>query len=144
MKAVDTNILVYALRQEMPESASARAALKALAQGPEPWALPWPCAYEFLRVVTHPRIFRPATPLKVALAALQALLDAPNLVSPVETRRHLALLQQTLAQAPVVGDDVFDAHVATLLREHGVEVLLTHDGGFQRYPGLRVVDPVAS
>ena len=59
MIALDTNILVYAHRAELPDHARAMSLLKRLATGWEPWALPWPCIYEFLRVITHPRVFDP-------------------------------------------------------------------------------------
>ena len=70
MRAVDTNILVYARRQEPPEHALARELLRGLAAGVEPWVLPWVCVYEFLRVVTHPRVFYPPTSIEDACDAV--------------------------------------------------------------------------
>ena len=58
MKAVDTNILVYAHRREGREHEAAADLLRALAEGDATWAIPWPCCYEFLSVVTNPRIWR--------------------------------------------------------------------------------------
>ena len=40
----------------------ARTLLSDLAEGRAPWAIPWPCVYEFLRLVTHPRVFHPPMP----------------------------------------------------------------------------------
>ena len=67
MVAIDTNILVYARREETPFHKEAKELLRNLAEGRGPWALPWPCIYEFLRVVTHPWVFDPPTQLEVAL-----------------------------------------------------------------------------
>ena len=78
--AIDTNILVYAQRAEAPHHAQATALLTGLAEGENPWALPWPCIYEFLRVVTHPRVFDPPTDLDVALEDLGSLLESPSVV----------------------------------------------------------------
>ena len=63
MIAVDTNILVYAHREDSEWHAAAAGRITALAEGQGPWAIPWPCVHEFLAVATHPRIFNPPTPL---------------------------------------------------------------------------------
>ena len=75
MRAVDTNILVYAHRQEPREHVIAERLLREIATAGPPWALPWPCIYEFLRVVTHPQIFHPASPLEMAWEAVRSLLQ---------------------------------------------------------------------
>ena len=41
MIALDTNILVYARRAETIQNAQANTILKDLAEGDQPWALPW-------------------------------------------------------------------------------------------------------
>jgi predicted nucleic acid-binding protein len=43
---LETNILVYARREETPHHARAKKILKELAAGGQPWALPWPFACE--------------------------------------------------------------------------------------------------
>jgi uncharacterized protein len=58
--AVDTNILVYAHRQDSPFHKAAFRRVAELAEGPATWAIPWPCVHEFLAIVTHPRILRAA------------------------------------------------------------------------------------
>ena len=58
MIAVDTNILVYAHRQDSEWHPSAARVIRGLAEGTSAWAIPWPCVHEFLAVATHPRIFR--------------------------------------------------------------------------------------
>ena len=77
MIALDTNILVYARRKETPHHPAALKLLRELAEGDTPWALPWPCVYEFLRVVTHHRVFDPPTPVVAALEDLDQLLTSP-------------------------------------------------------------------
>lgn len=58
MIAVDTNILVYAHRKESRHHETSRGLMRALAEGPNLWAIPWPCFYEFFSVVTNPRIWK--------------------------------------------------------------------------------------
>ena len=79
MIALDTNILVHAHRAEMEHHGEAVRLLRDLAEGDEPWALPWPCVYEFLRVVTHPRVFDPPSALDEVLQDLASLLASPSL-----------------------------------------------------------------
>ena len=64
--AVDTNLLVYAHRADSPFHDRARLTLESLAVGARAWAIPWPCAHEFFAVVTHPRIYKTATPASTA------------------------------------------------------------------------------
>ena len=88
MIALDTNILVYARRRDSKHHRAAQALLARLAGGREPWALPWPCVYEFLRVVTHPRVFDPPSDLETVLEDLASLLDAPSLELLGEGSNH--------------------------------------------------------
>jgi len=67
MIAVDSNILVYSMREDSPWHEAALRCMRVLAEGAALWAIPWPCVHEFIAVVTHPRIFKPATPLPDAL-----------------------------------------------------------------------------
>lgn len=141
MRAVDTNILVYARRQEPTEHEVARRLLAELCTGAEPWGLPWPCVYEFLRVVTHPRVFHPPTPVGAAWQGMMLLLNSPSVVVLSETGRHRAILSELLEASPVTGNLLHDAHIAALLLEHGVEELLTADEDFRRFPKLKVTNP---
>ncbi len=78
MIAVDSNILVYAHREDSPWHSPAFECLRDLAEGKDPWAIPWPCLHEFLAVVTHPRIYSPPTPLGQALDQVDAWLESPE------------------------------------------------------------------
>lgn len=141
MIALDTNILVYARREELPQHAVAKGLLRELAEGSEPWALSWPCIYEFLRVVTHPRVFTPPTPLAAALDDVQSLLHSPSLQVLGEGPAHLSHLGRLARLANVTGNLVHDAHIAALAVEHGVQEIVTADADFARFAGLRVCNP---
>ena len=141
MIALDTNILVYARRRESAHHDRARKLLTALAEGDEPWALPWPCVYEFLRVVTHPRVFDPPTDLDSALQDLDSLLDSPSVVLLGEGPAHAAHLLRMANAGRAVGNLAHDAHIAALLVEHGVRELWTTDRDFARFPGLQLRNP---
>ena len=53
-----------------------------------------------------------------------------------------ARLLQLAADLEVVGTRVFDLQIALTVFEHGASELWTHDQGFVRVPGLRLVDPL--
>lgn len=141
MRAVDTNVLIYAEMTTSQHHVAARDLLRALAEDARPWAIPWPCVYEFLHVVTHPRVYHPPAPLRVALADLRAVLASPSLVLLNETSRHADVMASVLEASGVAGNLVHDAHIAALCIEHGVSELLTGDHDFSRFPGLRVAHP---
>jgi hypothetical protein len=142
MIAVDSNILVYAHREDSPWHAQAFACLASLAQGRAAWAIPWPCVHEFLAIVTHPGIYNPPTPLQAALAQVEAWLEAPGLVLLAETGSYWPELRGALAAGRVTGAQVHDARVAALYRLHGVEELWTADRDFGRFPALKTRNPL--
>jgi hypothetical protein len=139
--AVDTNFLVDARRQESIHHAEAKRLLVELSEGLQPWAIPWPCVYEFLRVVTHPRVFKPPTPLAAALDDLDRLFDAPALTLLGEGPGHRAHLRSMVAAGRATGNVAHDGHIAALLREHGVREFWTTDKDFHRFPGIAVRNP---
>ena len=78
MIAVDTNILIYAHRGETELHGAAASRLVALAEGAERWALPVFCVTEFMRVVTHRRVFSPPSTVAQATAFIESIADAPS------------------------------------------------------------------
>jgi toxin-antitoxin system PIN domain toxin len=140
--ALDTNILVHARREELPHHERARDLLRRLAEGDVPWALPWPCVYEFLRVVTHPRVFDPPSSLDEVLDDLDSLLSSPSLLLLGEGNAHRSHLRRMVEGGRAAGNLAHDAHIAALVIEHGADELWTMDRDFARFPGLRTRDPL--
>jgi toxin-antitoxin system PIN domain toxin len=99
------------------------------------------CVYEFLRVVTHSRIFDPPTDIDRALEDLESLLRSPSIVLLGEGPTHFRNLRETVVGGRVFGNLVHDAHIAALCREHGVTELLTRDRDFTRFQGVHPRDP---
>ncbi len=116
MIAVDTNLLVYAHREDSPWHAAAYTRIAELAEGRSPWAIPWPCIHEFLAIVSHPRIYAPPTPLAAAVDQVEAWLAAPSLVLLSESEGYWTSLRAALEGGRVAGAQVPDARVAALCR----------------------------
>ena len=137
MIAVDTNILVYAHRSELPRHEVARRRLRELARGRTRWGLPVFCLGEFLRVVTHRRLFKvPHTPAE-AVESIRRLMASPS----VELLRPSASYDRTLLEvvesSGASGNLIFDAQIVVLCKEAGVTRLLTEDRDFDRFEGFR-------
>ncbi len=143
MQAIDTNVLIYAEVRSSPWHEEARRLLGGLAEGAFPWAIPWPCIYEFLRVVTHPRVYHPPVPLAVALNDFRRILDSPTLVLLQETSNHPDVMMRVLEESGVSGNLIHDAHIAALCLEHGIRELISGDRDFARFPSLTVRNPFA-
>ena len=142
MIAVDTNILVYAHREDSEWHAAAHAKLTALAEGRGAWAIPWPCVHEFFAIVTHPRIYSPPTPLNAAIDQVEAWIESPTLVLLAESDAHWRTLRDLLLNGKIAGAQVHDARIAALCVQHGVKELWSADRDFGRFPDLPMVNPL--
>ena len=136
MIAIDTNILVYAHREELPKHGAARARLVGLAEGRAPWAVPVFCLGEFLRVITHPRLFDPPHTSGEAEEALARLLASPSVTVLNPGPEYPTLLGAAVREANAVGNLVYDAQIVAVCRESGVTTLLTEDRDFRRFADL--------
>ena len=142
MIAVDTNLLVYAHREDSPWHDAACARLVELAEGRTLWAIPWPCLHEFLAIVTHPRIYAPPTPLDTAVDQVEAWLESPSLTLLAESEAYWPELRTVLQEGRIAGPQVHDGRVVALCRLHGVRELWTADRDFSRFPGLTARNPL--
>ena len=142
MIALDTNILVYAHREDSPFHAAASACVAQLAEGRKPWAIPWPSVHEFFAITTHARIYNPPTPAARALDQIEAWLESPSLVLLAESTAHWPALKALLLRAKTTGPAVHDARIAALCQQHGVAELWSADRDFSRFAGLRVENPL--
>lgn len=144
MTLVDTNLLVYATFTDAPEHARARGWLaERLGAADGTVALCWPVLYSYLRLITSPRVFGPhAVTVRDAWATAEAFLQQPAARLVVAGGGHAAIAAELAVTPGLRSDDVPDVEIAALAIEHGL-VLASHDHGFRRFSGLRVVDPLS-
>jgi len=141
---VDTNVLVYAHRADSPWNAVANRRVTELAEARAPWAIPWPCVHEFLAIVTHPRIYKPPTPLAAAIQQIEAWLESPSLVLIGEVEGYWRTLKPLLEDGRITGAPVHDARIAALCLLHGVDELWSVDRDFSRFPALKTRNPLVA
>lgn len=145
MFLVDTNILVYSANADCPEHAPCREFLNRCMAQNTPWYVTWGILYEFVRIVTHPRVLPKPWNLASAWSFILALLDSPGLTVLVETPHHATLAAETMRQLRGLGGNiVHDVHTVVLMREHGIKTVYTRDTDFHRFPGISAVDPLQS
>src|SRR5437867_12726284 len=144
MFVVDTNVLVYAADQDALAHKHCRELADGWRRQSSAWYLSWPIVYEFLRVSTHPRVFRKPWPVQRAWQFIEALLASPGLGVLLPTGRHAAVAAEVIGELPfLAGNLMHDAHRSVLMREHGIRRVYTRDTDFHRFPFLEPVDPLS-
>jgi toxin-antitoxin system PIN domain toxin len=140
---IDVNILLYASDEGSPLHGKASAFLHRCASGREVFCLAWPTAMSYLRMATHPSLFaRPLAP-EDAMSNIDALLALPHCRALGEEDGFWEAYRDLAREVPARGNLAPDAHLAAVLREHGVTTLYTHDRDFRKFDFLDVRDPLA-
>jgi len=141
---VDTNILVYAADEDSPFHARCFEVLEEWRSQASAWYSTWGIVYEFLRVTTHPRIFRKPWSASRAWNFIEAVLASPSLGILIPTERHAEVVADVMKEIPhLSGNLMYDLQTAVLMREHGIKRIHTRDTDFHRFHFLEPIDPVA-
>lgn len=144
MFVVDTNILIYAADEDSPFHKPCRERLEEWRSQSSAWYVTWGILYEFLRVITHSRVFRNPWSIADAWTFMNAVLASPSLDILIPGERHRDLAAEVIKDLPFLsGNLLYDAQTAALMREHGIKRIYTRDTDFHRFPFLEPVDPVA-
>ena len=139
---IDANIRVYASNTSDPLHDVANALVGRLAAGPELVYLFWPTLMGYLRIVTHPAILPHPLAAVDAMRNVEALLNRPHVRQPGENDGFWPIFRSTAGDRSR-GNDVPDAHLAALMRQHGVRLIYTRDRDFRRFDGIDARDPFA-
>ncbi|NBS79133.1 PIN domain-containing protein [bacterium] len=118
--SVDVNLLVFASNE----------------------GLTWPVLCGYQRIVTHPSIFRNPLDPGQAWANVRGLLAWPRVRVVGEEASFGEDFGQVVEKMSVRGNAVPDAHVATLLRQHGVNRIYSTDTDFRKFSFLEVINPL--
>ena len=132
----DVNVLVYAYRRDASEHMRFNKWLADLVNGEEAYASSDFVLSSFLRIVTHPSIFKVPTLLEDALDFTGRVRSQPNCVVLAPGPRHWEIFSSLCQKSRARGNLVTDAYLAALSIESGSE-WITMDGDFARFPGLR-------
>lgn len=140
--ALDVNLLLYASDTGSPHHRRAGAFLEKCVRQEELFCMAWPTLMSYLRIATHPAVFvHPLTP-EEATANIESLIRLPHARFLAEEEGFWEIYRALTRQTPIRGNLVPDAHLAAILRQHGVKTLYTHDRDFLKFPFLDVRDPL--
>ena len=137
----DVNVLLYASDSTSPVHGRARTFLAQAAAGGDLFCLGWPTVMSYLRIATHPGIFKAPLAPTEALGNIRALVAQPRVRLLAEADGFLDVYRTVTGEFPVRGNLVPDAHLASLLQQHGVRTLYTRDADFRKFGFLDVRDP---
>jgi uncharacterized protein len=143
MLLFDVNVLVYAHREDAVEHGRYRSYLEGVVNGREAYGMADLVLSGFLRIVTHPRVFRTPSPLMDALRFVDEIRSQANAVTIAPGRRHWEIFTELCEEAGAKGNLVADAYLAALAIESGSEWITT-DRDYARFPGLRWRHPLAA
>jgi toxin-antitoxin system PIN domain toxin len=141
--AIDVNILLYASDAGSPLHQAASTFLARCAAGPDLIYLGWPTVMGYLRIATHPSIFAKPLAPEEAMTNIEALLGLPHVKVLGEAEGFWQIYREVARGIHARGNQVPDAHLAALLRQHGVGRLYTSDRDFRKFDFLDVRDPLA-
>lgn len=137
----DVNVLVYAHRKDARGHEQYRAWLERAVTGPAAYGLSDVVLSGFLRVVTHPKVFKNPTPLPEALSFVRAIREPENRIPVDPGPRHWTIFRELCTKVAARGNLVPDAYLAALAIESGAEWITT-DRDFTRFPGLSTRHPL--
>jgi toxin-antitoxin system PIN domain toxin len=139
---LDVNVLVYAHRADAPGHARYRDWLESVLNSDLAFGLSELVLSGFLRIVTHPRVFKEPTPLETALSVAMEVRERPNCVVVGPGERHWEIFTRLCRESGARGNIVGDAYLAALAMESGSEWITT-DRDYARFSGLRWRHPLS-
>lgn len=141
MILLDANVLLYASNEAAPQHDRCSEWLSAAFDRYDRIGIPWETALAFVRIATNPRALAQPLTVDAAWERVEDWLDSDGVWVPQATETHRRTLRRLLRQTRAIGNLISDAHLAALAVDHGLTLVST-DGDFARFPGLKWVDPL--
>lgn len=137
----DVNVLVYAHREDAANHIACREWLEGVVNGDEAYAVSDLVLSGFVRVVTHPKVFKRPSSIADAFVFAEQVRNQPNCVRVEPGPRHWELFMRLCLGTGVKGNLVPDAYLAAIAIEAGCE-WISADHDFSRFKGLRWRHPL--
>jgi uncharacterized protein len=139
----DVNVLVYAFRKDAPDHDQFRTWLESTINSETSYGLSDLVLSGFIRIVTHPRIFRLPSSIDDAMGFVTQLRDTPTRIAIAPGPSHWKIFTRLCNDANAKGNLAPDAYLAALAIESGCEWITT-DRDYSRFPGLNWRHPFAT
>ena len=141
MILVDVNVLIYSHRADTPGHVAMRRWLESILNDNQAYGMSDLVLSGLLRIVTHPGVFSPPSPMGDALAFCREVRDQPHCVHISPGARHWDIFTELCAITGMKGNLIPDAYLAALAIESGSEWITT-DRDYSRFPKLRWRHPL--
>jgi toxin-antitoxin system PIN domain toxin len=138
---LDVNVLVYAHRKDAPNHRPLKAWLESVINGDQAYGVSDLVLNGFVRVVTHPAVFSPSSPMTAALAFCREVREQAHCVHIAPGPRHWDIFTELSSIRGMKGNVIPDAYLAALAIESGSEWITT-DRDYSRFPKLRWRHPL--
>jgi hypothetical protein len=138
---IDVNVLVYAHRADAPNHPRYRKWVESVINADAAYGMSDLILGGFIRIVTHPRVFREPSPLEKAFAFAAEVRDRPNCVLIRPSERHWEIFERLCRESGAKGNLISDAFFAALAIESG-SIWITTDRDYSRFRGLQWRHPL--
>lgn len=142
MIAIDTNLLIYAHRNALPEHRAARRAIEQASHDPRGWGIALPSVSEFWAIVTHPLSLGGPSTARQARGFLESLITEAGARLWMAREGFWDRLLRLAGELRVQGPRIFDLQIGLTAFDNGAVEIWTHDARFVSFAGLRVHDPI--
>ena len=143
MLLLDVNVWIYAHREDTPRHKDFKQYVETLLGNDAPFGVSNLVMGGFLRVVTHPKVFDPPTPLPIAIQFAESIVGHPDAVLVFPGGRHWGIFMDLCRKVDARGNLVSDAYFAALAIESG-NTWVTTDRDYSRFPGLEWKHPLTA
>ncbi len=135
MVLLDANVLIGIFRPDDPDHETLKTWLEETLNDGHTVTFPALVEVAFLRIVTHPRIFKTPSALEEAIDFLQTIQESGQFRETPWTLRMRGRWWQWCRELHLERNDVNDACLAATAAESRCR-LISRDGGFSRFRGL--------
>lgn len=135
MLLLDVNVWVYAHREDAPGHGQYKKFVESILENDSPFGVSTLVMSGFLRIVTHPKVFDPPTPLETALLFTESIIGHPDGVIVAPGGHHWKIFTDLCRKVNPKGNLIPDAYLAALAIESG-NTWVTTDRDYSRFPGL--------
>ncbi len=141
MLLLDVNVLLYAHKVDLPQHSSYAEWFQTTIADAQPFAVTSAILSSFIRIATHPKLFKPPSSLGQALAFAETLRAQPHCYVLEPGAAHWSIFTGICREVEVTGNLIPDAYLAAIAIEQGCE-LATADRDFARFPNLKWRHPL--
>lgn len=143
MLIIDVNVLLYSVNTDDDRNERLSSWMERHLNGEETVAFHWITLIGFLRMSTHPKIFKKPLSPSEATEHINAWLNSRVTSTITEKGNHWEIFEELIDDCGTAGNLTTDAHLAALAITRGA-TLVSCDYDFARFNNLRWLNPLTA